>query len=39
MVDAREIYDFVSPDRQLVRLEISIDKGAHWTVVNGIRAR
>jgi len=33
-VDAREIYTFVSPDKQLGRLEISIDKGAHWTVVN-----
>lgn len=32
--DAREIYTFVSPDKQLGRLEISIDKGAHWTVVN-----
>jgi hypothetical protein len=34
VVDAREIYEFVSPDKQLARLEISTDKGAHWTVVN-----
>ena len=34
VADAREIYTFVSPDKQLGRLEISIDKGAHWTVVN-----
>jgi hypothetical protein len=34
VVDAREIYDFVSPEKQLARLEISTDKGAHWTVVN-----
>lgn len=33
-VDAREIYDFVSADKHLARLEISLDKGAHWTVVN-----
>jgi hypothetical protein len=32
--DAREIYTFVSPDKHLGRLEISIDKGVHWTVVN-----
>jgi len=32
--DAREIYTFVPPDKQLGRLEISLDKGAHWTVVN-----
>lgn len=32
--DARETYTFVSPDKQLGRLEISIDKGVHWTVVN-----
>ena len=41
-VDAREIYTFVSADRQLARLEISADKGAHWTIVNeavGTRAR
>jgi hypothetical protein len=31
---AREIYTFVSPDKQLARLEISIDNGQHWTVVN-----
>jgi hypothetical protein len=34
VAEAREIYNFVSPDKQLARLEISIDKGAHWTVVN-----
>ena len=34
MLDAREIYTFVSADKQLARLEISTDKGAHWTVVN-----
>ncbi len=34
VADAREIYNFVSPDKQLARFEISIDKGAHWTVVN-----
>lgn len=33
-IDAREIYTFVSPDKQLARLEESTDKGAHWTVVN-----
>ena len=32
--DAREIYTFVPPDKELGRLEISLDKGAHWTVVN-----
>lgn len=34
VADAREIYTFVSPDKQAARLEISLDKGAHWTVVN-----
>jgi hypothetical protein len=34
VADAREIYTFVSSTRQLARLEISIDKGAHWTVVH-----
>lgn len=34
VIDAREIYTFVSPDKQLGRLEISVDKGAHWTVVH-----
>ena len=34
VADAREIYNFVSPDKHLARLEISLDKGAHWTVVN-----
>jgi hypothetical protein len=34
VLKAREIYDFVSPKRQLARLEISTDEGAHWTVVN-----
>jgi hypothetical protein len=39
-IDAREIYTFVGADKQLGRLEVSTDKGAHWTVVNeavGIR--
>jgi hypothetical protein len=31
---AREIYNFVSPNKHLARLEISIDNGEHWTVVN-----
>jgi hypothetical protein len=42
VADAREMYDFVAPDKHLARLEISTDKGAHWTVVNeavGTRAR
>jgi hypothetical protein len=34
VVDAREVYTFVSPDKHLARLEVSTDKGAHWTVVN-----
>ncbi len=34
MADAREIYTFVSADKHLARLEISADKGAHWTLVN-----
>jgi hypothetical protein len=34
VIDAREIYTFVPPDKQLARLEVSTDKGAHWTVVN-----
>lgn len=34
VIDAREIYTFVSADKQLGRLEVSTDKGAHWTVVN-----
>lgn len=33
-VDAREIWTFVSRDKQLARLEMSADKGVHWTVVN-----
>lgn len=40
VANAREIYTFVSPDKELGRLEISLDKGAHWIVVNnavGIR--
>ena len=42
VLDAREIYTFVSSDKQLGRLEVSTDKGAHWTVVNdavGLRER
>jgi hypothetical protein len=34
VIDAREIYTFVSAHKQLGRLEVSTDKGAHWTVVN-----
>jgi hypothetical protein len=34
VAQAREIYTFVSPDKELGRLEISLDKGAHWIVVN-----
>jgi hypothetical protein len=34
VIDAREIYTFVSADKELGRLEVSTDKGAHWTVVN-----
>lgn len=34
VANAREIYQFISPDKQLARLEISTDKGAHWTLVN-----
>jgi hypothetical protein len=34
VADARETYTFVSPDKELGRLEISLDKGAHWIVVN-----
>lgn len=34
VAEAREIYTFASPDKQSARLEISIDKGVHWTVVN-----
>jgi hypothetical protein len=34
MLDAREVYTFVSADKQLGRLEVSTDKGAHWVVVN-----
>jgi hypothetical protein len=42
VANAREVYEFVSPDKQLARFEISTDKGAHWTVVNeavGVRER
>jgi hypothetical protein len=34
VADAREVYTFVSRDKQFARLEISTDKGAHWTLVN-----
>lgn len=34
VVKAREIYNFVSPDKHLARLEISTDNGEHWTVVH-----
>jgi hypothetical protein len=33
--DGRFVYDLVSPDKHLARFEISTDKGAHWTVVDG----
>ena len=33
VADARNIYDYVSPDKHLARFEISLDKGAHWIVV------
>lgn len=33
-LNAREIYTFVPPNKQLGRLEVSTDKGAHWVVVN-----
>jgi len=32
--DAHFRYEFVSPDKILARFEISLDKGAHWTVVD-----
>jgi hypothetical protein len=34
VVRAREIYDFVSPDKILARLEMSTDNGEHWTLVH-----
>ena len=34
VAEARDIYEFISPDKHMARFEISIDKGAHWTVVN-----
>jgi hypothetical protein len=34
VLNARQIWTFVSPEKRLARLEISADKGAHWTVVN-----
>jgi hypothetical protein len=34
VIDARETYDFISPDKHLARLEVSTDKGAHWILVN-----
>jgi hypothetical protein len=34
VADGREIYTFVSRDKHLARFEISLDKGAHWTLVN-----
>lgn len=34
VVQAREIYNFVSPNKHLARLEVSLDQGAHWIVVN-----
>jgi len=32
--DARFRFEFVSPDKILARFEASLDKGAHWTVVD-----
>jgi hypothetical protein len=32
--DGRFVYNFVSPDKILARFEISLDKGAHWTLVD-----
>jgi hypothetical protein len=34
VIDAREIYTFVSPDKHQARFEVSTDKGAHWIVIN-----
>jgi hypothetical protein len=34
VVNARETYNFVSTGKHMAQLEISTDKGAHWTVVN-----
>jgi hypothetical protein len=34
VINAREIYNFVSPDKHLARFEMSVDKGEHWIVVN-----
>lgn len=33
VADARFVYTFVAPDKQLCRFEISTDKGEHWTLV------
>jgi hypothetical protein len=33
VADARNVYEFVSPNKHLARFEMSTDKGAHWTVV------
>jgi len=32
--DLRDTYDFVSPAKVMVKTEISIDKGAHWTEIS-----
>jgi hypothetical protein len=34
VVNLRQIWTFVSPHKRVARLEVSIDKGGHWTVVN-----
>lgn len=32
--DMRHILEFVSPGKQLIKTEVSIDKGAHWTEIS-----
>jgi hypothetical protein len=34
VIEARNIYEFVSPGKHLARFEISTDKGAHWILIN-----
>lgn len=33
-LQCRNVYEFVSPEKQLTRFEISSDDGQHWTVVS-----
>ena len=33
-VTCRDVYEFISPEKQLTRMEISSDGGQHWTVVS-----